>query len=116
MSAALQHQLIIPGTLHPLNRGAIDWGPQRLVAYAAWSYVVIVDPYGMKRVQILDQHTSPIRKLKWSTECLNLNNEQRYNLQLASGDQSGAIYIWKVTDASVSVVLNTGIVVVSAAT
>jgi WD40 repeat protein len=108
MSATLQHQLIVPGALHPLNRGAIDWGPQRLVAYAAWSYIVIVDPHSMKRVQILDQHASPVRKVKWSSQSLNLNNEQRYNLQLASGDQSGAIYIWKVADASVSCVLNNG--------
>jgi hypothetical protein len=108
MSSALQHHIIFPGPLHGLNKGAIDWGPQRLLAYASWSYVVLVDPYGMKRVQTLDQHTAPVRKVRFSREQLHLHNEMRFSLQLASGDQAGAIYIWKVLEATVVAALNTG--------
>jgi len=99
---------ILPGPLHPLNKGALDWGPQRLCAIGVWCSVMIVDPYSMKRVQTLDQHNAPVRKLKWATEQLQLHNELRYNLTLASGDQAGAIIVWKVTDATVSAALNGG--------
>lgn len=42
---------VIPGRLHPDNRGSIDWG-YGLVAYGCHSYVVVVAPSSLEVVQV----------------------------------------------------------------
>jgi hypothetical protein len=48
------------------NSHCLDWGSRtNLVAYGCETYVVIVDPFSLKRVQTLDAHPSCVVQVKW---------------------------------------------------
>lgn len=55
----------MPGLLSGANRGALDWGPQNLIAYGAHSYVVVLDPSQMVPFQTLDEHRAHVTSVRW---------------------------------------------------
>lgn len=93
-----QHPLLIPGQLHPNNKMTMDWGPNKLVAYSSWNCIIIADPKMMRRIHTLDKHNKIITKLKWSDHDLIPSSLNDYILTLASGDESGNVFIWNVND------------------
>lgn len=101
--------VIIPGPLHSLNKDCIDWGPQRLVAFGSHSCVFVLEPTDMKRVQNLDRHLKPVTKVKWSHNLGHIGEGLEYNLLLASGDDGGVIFVWRVAQGSVLTTLVPGL-------
>lgn len=100
-----QNSLVIPGQLHSLNKMTMDWGPNKLIAYSSWNYIIIIDPKSMRRIHTLDKHTKIITKLKWASHDLIPSSLYDYNLTLASGDECGVILIWNVNEGIVQVEL-----------
>jgi hypothetical protein len=102
---------IFPGRLHSSNRGAIDWGVQNLLAYGSHSYVTILQPPSLKVVQSLDQHKSLVTCVKWAPHALahalpKASSPDLPQLQLASGDTSGNVFVWDVLNTSISLSLS----------
>jgi WD40 repeat protein len=91
---------VIPGPAIAENGGSLDWGNSRLVAYAAQSTVVVVDPTTVQLLQTLAEHTAAVSRVRWSIKSARMPLPT-----LASGDVKGNILIWDVTDAQVIVSL-----------
>jgi hypothetical protein len=87
------------GQLHGLNKGACDWGWQRLLAYGCQSCVVVVDAATVQTVQVLDHHRGHVVKVKWARENYHHDLASPYTLRLAAADSTGRIVIWDVARA-----------------
>lgn len=87
---------LIPGSLHPQNKGACDWGWQSMFAYGCHNFVVVVDPETVQIIQTLDLHQSNVVKLKWCRENYHHDLGCPYSLRLASADITGHIIVWDV--------------------
>ena len=46
----------IPGPLSPQNTGALDWGPQGLIAYGTHNSVAVVHVESLQLLQVLAAH------------------------------------------------------------
>lgn len=108
---------VFPGQLLELNQGCLDWGYSNLVAYGSNSYVVIVDPQSMNRVQTLDAHPGVVIRVKWCPKTLSFANfltndrSKPFRLVLATGDNQGNIFIWDALLGEILTVLVGGPVV-----
>eukprot|EP00276_Gloeochaete_wittrockiana_P002310 CAMPEP_0184675902 /NCGR_PEP_ID=MMETSP0308-20130426/88063_1 /TAXON_ID=38269 /ORGANISM="Gloeochaete witrockiana, Strain SAG 46.84" /LENGTH=400 /DNA_ID=CAMNT_0027123689 /DNA_START=17 /DNA_END=1215 /DNA_ORIENTATION=- len=91
----------LPGVPSRENLGAVDWGWQRLFAYACQSVVVVVDPASLQVIQTLDHHSLPVTTLRWSPEPLRAGSDHAYQLKLASGDYGGTVHVWSVITGEV---------------
>ena len=62
------NQRTVTSTCHSnLNRNALDWGRNGLLAYASHGVIVVVDPSTMNVIQTLDKdHKTSVVRLKWS--------------------------------------------------
>ncbi|XP_041477434.1 WD repeat-containing protein 11-like [Lytechinus variegatus] len=90
----------ITGGLHPLNKGACDWGWQNLFAYGCHTSVVVIETKGIQIIQTLEKHRSPVVQVQWARENYHHTIDAPYTLRLASADSSGLIIIWDVCAAS----------------
>jgi len=90
---------ILPGNLNAANKGACDWGWQRLYAYGCQNYVVVIDPNTIQVIQTVHHKTSPICLIKWAQENYYHDVHTPYQLKLAAGDTSGSILIWDIREA-----------------
>lgn len=84
---------ILPGTLHPANKTACDWGWQGFLAYGCQNYVVILDPKTVQVIQTVHYHSAPICQIKWKQENYYHDIHSSYTLQLAAGNTSGHVMI-----------------------
>ena len=95
------------GTCHTLNKHAIDWSSNGLIAYGSHGVVVIVDPRSLKAIQTLDgEHRASVTKLRWS----RAPNKKHVvsEMMLASADAAGRISIWNVKSGEVKTRLQEG--------
>ncbi|XP_071485424.1 WD repeat-containing protein 11-like [Diadema antillarum] len=90
----------ITGALHPLNKGACDWGWQNLFAYGCHTSVVVVDTRTIQTIQTLEKHRSPVVRLQWARENYHHTIDAPYTLRLASADNNGLIIVWDVCAAT----------------
>ncbi|XP_014675037.1 PREDICTED: WD repeat-containing protein 11-like [Priapulus caudatus] len=91
---------VITGSLNSLNKGAVDWGFQGLLAYGSENVVVVVEPKIVQVIQALEKHRSPVVKVKWARENYCHDIASPYTLRLASADTSGHILVWDVAAAT----------------
>jgi len=112
LSAALNSAIVpprvIPGRTASAkeNHGAIDWGIQNLVAFGSQSYVVVAEATSLRILQTLDEHRSAVTTVRWSNEPMHLEFTGPYNLQLASGDLNGVVFVWNVLEGHIAVSLS----------
>lgn len=104
------YNTVFPGNLCLENTDSIDWGNQNLLAYGSCNYIVIVDTFfPVKIVQTLDGHSKSVTKVRWSNQSIVLQNKINYSMKLASGDESGAVFVWNVIDGTIISSFNSGI-------
>jgi len=95
------HNRTLPGSCHSQNRHTLSWSRCGLLAYAAHSLVVVVDPLTLQVLQCLNKHRANVVQLVWS------NNDAR-PLQIASADLTGHIYVWNLNSGEVLAQLQDG--------
>lgn len=91
---------VLPGALHSHNRGACDWGRQSLIAYGCQNFVVVFDPKSVQVIQVLTLHTAPCTKVKWARDNYHHDSNSPYILRLASGDTSGNVIVWDISQGT----------------
>ena len=93
----------LPGALSGENCdfGALDVGPQGLLAYGSQTLAVVVDPVTMQLVQTLDFHSAGLTRVRWHYSVRTAGG-----LCLASGDAAGTVVAWDVGEGAVSAVLH----------
>ncbi len=102
------NQRTVTSTCHSnLNRNALDWGRNGLLAYASHGVIVVVDPSTMNVIQTLDKdHKTSVVRLKWSRAWSK--KHVAHEMMLASADASGRILIWNVKSGEVKTQLAEG--------
>jgi WD40 repeat protein len=76
----------------------MDVSPAGLCALALHALVVVTTAAPPVTVlTTLDEHPTLITALAWSRHVLNLESDRSSQLQLASGDLHGNVYVWQVT-------------------
>ncbi|KAL1122656.1 hypothetical protein AAG570_002983 [Ranatra chinensis] len=97
----------ITGPAHLSNKGASDWGHHGLMAYGSNCTVIVIDTKNFQIIQSLDRHKSVVRKILW-VPVVETRIDNTAIIQLLSGDASGHIIHWDMTNASVLSVLQDG--------
>lgn len=92
---------ILPGALAAVNKDAVDWGFQSLLAYGCHKHVVVIDTKFIKVFQTLSGHKHNVTKVSWSRNLHYHDLVNPYHLKLASADTSGAVLVWDVSLATV---------------
>lgn len=87
----------IPGNISPLNRRAIEWGYQGWIVYGCQNVVVVVDPITTQVLQVLDRHKAPVTTLLLEHSYRRHSVSEGMVQRLISGDASGTIYVWNIT-------------------
>lgn len=102
------HQRTLTSNCHSsLNRNAIDWSRNGLLAYASHGVIVIVDLNNLSPIQTLDRdHKTSVIRLKWSRAWSK--RHVAHEMMLASADASGKILIWNVKSGEVKSQLSEG--------
>ena len=107
-SIAQINQRTITSTCHSnLNRHAMDWGRNGLLAYASHGVIVVVDPEKLTPIQTLDRdHKTSVTRLKWPKSWSK--RHVAHEMMLASADASGRVLIWNVKSGEVKTQLVEG--------
>ena len=88
-----------------LNKNAMDWSRNGLLAYASHGVINILDPQNIKVIQTLDrEHKASVTRLKWSKAWSK--RHVAHEMMLASADASGRILIWNVKSGEVKTQLS----------
>ncbi|XP_043912007.1 WD repeat-containing protein 11 [Protopterus annectens] len=90
----------LTGALNLLNKTAVDWGWQGLIAHGCHSLVLVIDPSTAQTLQVLERHKANVVKVKWARENYHHNAGSPYSLRLASADVTGKIIVWDVATGS----------------
>uniref|UniRef100_A0A914VYZ2 Uncharacterized protein n=1 Tax=Plectus sambesii TaxID=2011161 RepID=A0A914VYZ2_9BILA len=100
----------LTGSLHPSNKGAIDWSYHGLLAYGCHSVVVVVDPASLSVVQTLEKHRTAVIQLCWSPENYphGPKTHSHSHVRLASADLSGQLVVWDVPSGAVHCTFSDG--------
>ncbi|VVC35482.1 Hypothetical protein CINCED_3A000598 [Cinara cedri] len=77
---------------HLLNKGAIDWSENGLLAYGSNNLVVIIDTVKVIPVQCFTDHKTLIKKLLW----VPFDSVAGASCELVSADCAGDIALWDV--------------------
>ncbi|XP_063687874.1 WD repeat-containing protein 11-like isoform X2 [Bolinopsis microptera] len=85
----------IPGPLSAQNTGALDWGPQGLIAYGSHNSVAVVHVESLQLLQVLAAHNFNVSTVKWCGHNPYHNLLVPVSLLLASGDKSGRVIVWE---------------------
>ena len=89
------YKKVFPFLFSTLNRHALDWGRNGLIAYASHAVIVVIDPKTLQPIQTLDKdHNFSVTHLKWSKSWTKKHVVPE--MMLASADASGRILIWNV--------------------
>lgn len=116
---------IFPSSVHPKNRGAIDIGWHKLIAYASHRVITIIDSQSLHIIQTLEHRGKAsassddvIAILKWartnyyhsassSGHLVDLTESSvgqtapsSYPLRLISADTQGSIVVWDVVNGA----------------
>lgn len=98
---------VFPGPPRDVNRDAIDWSSNGLLAFASETSVVVMDGSGegMHVVQVLDGfHKSGIVRVRWSPAAAGCDSQC-----LASGDLAGVVVVHNVLAAESTPLLSSHI-------
>ena len=88
-----------------LNKHALDYSRNGLLAYASHGVINVLDPKALKIVQTLDrEHKASVTRLKWSKAWSK--RHVSHEMMLASADASGRILIWNVKSGEVKTQLS----------
>eukprot|EP01126_Amoeba_proteus_P026068 TRINITY_DN25869_c0_g1_i1.p1 TRINITY_DN25869_c0_g1~~TRINITY_DN25869_c0_g1_i1.p1 ORF type:complete len:162 (-),score=19.46 TRINITY_DN25869_c0_g1_i1:276-761(-) len=93
---------VFNGPTIPYNVSCMDWGSStNLVAYGCQTFVVVADPYSLRRVQCMESHEVSVTRIRWCPYDLTLSNFTLFQVTLASGDANGNICVWDVNQGVV---------------
>ncbi|KAF0987362.1 hypothetical protein HZS_471, partial [Henneguya salminicola] len=88
---------LIPGVLHELNAGSIDWSYSGLIAYGCHNHIIICDYAVLEVVQTISIHKDIVTKISWkSPDCLASPKCRADSLTLISGDEGGSLFLTNV--------------------